>query len=185
VPLPQNVTDKESILQSVAITAEHTEGSLDILINNAGISPPDKLIKLEELDLWSGWPERTIAVNALAPMRVTQAFLPLLALGSLKKIAMITSEAGSIGENWRNYGYSYGMSKAACNMFSQILQRALKPRGFKVLLFHPGWMRTDMGGAQAHIAAETAAEGIYKLTMRDWSLDDPMYMDYTGKLFRW
>ncbi len=184
VPVRQDVSDVASIRESARTVAGLTDG-LDILVSNAGVCFGKIHGKLEELNLENGLLEKTFAVNAFGPLRVTQAFQPLLERGQLKKIACVTSEAGSIGENWRDYGYPYCMSKAACNMFCQILQRALKPAGFKVLIFHPGWMRTDMGGAKAHIAPETAAEGIYNLTMREWSPDDPMYMDYTGRVFKW
>ena len=183
-PIRQDVTDMTSIRASVQAVATHTD-RLDLLINNAGICLPDVHNRLDEMNLENGSLEKTFAVNAFGPLRVTQAFMTLLERGDMKKIVTVTSEAGSIGANWRDYGYVYCMSKSACNMFCQILQRALKPQGFKVLIFHPGWMQTDMGGTNAHITPEVAAEGIYQLTMREWSLDDPMYMDYTGKLFPW
>jgi NAD(P)-dependent dehydrogenase (short-subunit alcohol dehydrogenase family) len=66
-------------------------------------------------------------------------------------------------------------------MRSKILQNSLKPRGFKVLAVHPGWMRTDMGGAGADIEAAEAAEGIFRLAEKDWQPDDPIYMDYRGQ----
>jgi len=183
-PVRQDVTDMASIRSSAETVAGLTDG-LDILINCAGISPPEMRRRLEELDLTNGLIEQIMAVNAFGPLRVTQAFMPLLERGSLKKIVTITSEAASIGDNWRDFDYAYCMSKSACNMLGQILQRAVKPRGFKVLLVHPGWMRTDMGGPTAHITPETAAEGIFTQTMRTWSLDDPIYMDYNGGVMRW
>jgi NAD(P)-dependent dehydrogenase (short-subunit alcohol dehydrogenase family) len=77
------------------------------------------------------------------------------------------------------------MSKAALNMQSRILQNDLESRGFRVLVIHPGWMRTDMGGPEADIHPDEAAEGIFGLSMKPWKAGDPMYMDYQGKTFPW
>jgi len=183
VPVPQNVTDVASVRRSAELVGAQTPG-LDILINCAGVCL-DVHDHLAETNVSNGNLEMMMAVNAFGPLRVTQAFLPLIERGGHKVIANISSEAGSIGECWRDVGYGYCMSKAALNMQAQILQRELKPRGVKVLLFHPGWMRTDMGGPTAHITPETAADGIYALTVKPWGLDDPKYMDYTGRVFAW
>lgn len=76
-----------------------------------------------------------------------------------KVIVNISSEAGSIGECWRDREFDYCMSKAALNMQSVLLQKYLKSEGIKVLAIHPGWMRTDMGGAEADISPDTSAGG--------------------------
>jgi NAD(P)-dependent dehydrogenase (short-subunit alcohol dehydrogenase family) len=70
-------------------------------------------------------------------------------------------------------------------MLSKILQNHLGPRGFKVLAVHPGWMRTDMGGEAADIEADEAAEGVFRLALRQWGPDDPIYMDFRGQNLPW
>jgi NAD(P)-dependent dehydrogenase (short-subunit alcohol dehydrogenase family) len=70
-------------------------------------------------------------------------------------------------------------------MQSKILQNYLRPRGFKVLAVHPGWMRTKMGGQQAPLPAVDAAEAIFKLALRKWNINDPMYVDYQGIPLPW
>jgi NAD(P)-dependent dehydrogenase (short-subunit alcohol dehydrogenase family) len=77
------------------------------------------------------------------------------------------------------------MSKAALNMQSRILQNDLESRGFRVLVIHPGWMRTDRGGPEADIHPDEAAEGIFRLVMKPWKAGNPMYIDYKGKPFPW
>jgi NAD(P)-dependent dehydrogenase (short-subunit alcohol dehydrogenase family) len=113
------------------------------------------------------------------------AVSPLLKKGDRKLIINVSSEAGSIADCWRESEFAYSMSKAALNMQSKILQNYLKPRGFKVLAVHPGWMQTDMGGADADIPADEAAEGIFRLAEKNWNPDDEIYMDYRGQPLPW
>jgi NAD(P)-dependent dehydrogenase (short-subunit alcohol dehydrogenase family) len=158
---------------------------LDILINNAGVCPPEAQPLLPDLNLADGRLEAVMAVNAFGPLRVTQQMLPLLLKGRRKRIVNISSEAGSIEGVCRDSWFAYSMSKAALNMESRILERYLKPHGFKVLAVHPGWMRTTMGGPGADIPAEESAEGIFTLATREGSPNDPVYVDYTGRPMRW
>lgn len=116
---------------------------------------------------------------------MVQQFLPLLEKGEHKLILNISSEAGSITDCWRESDFAYSMPKAALNMQSKILQNHLKPRSFKLLAVHPGWMRTDMGGADADIHAGEAAEGIFNLAVKKWNLDDGIYMDYKAQPINW
>ncbi|MGH8046611.1 MAG: SDR family oxidoreductase [Chthoniobacterales bacterium] len=182
--IAQDVTDPGSIRASAAAVAERTE-SLDVLVNNAAICPQDTLRDIEELDFSDGHLESLMAVNAFGPLRVAQAFLPLLEKGRRKRLVNITSEAGSIADCGRTGWFGYCMSKAALNMQSNILQTALAPRGFKVLAIHPGWLKTDMGGPDAQIPAAESARGIADLALRDWPEDAPVYVDHDGSVHRW
>jgi len=174
-----------SIRQAALRVASLTQ-TLDILINNAAVYLPSKLVKpLSELDLTDGHLEATLNVNTFGPLRVTQQFLPLLDKGAGKLIINVSSEAGSIGDCRRSSEYAYCMSKAALNMQSRILQNDLGSRGFRVLVIHPGWMRTDMGGPEADIHPDEAAEGIFGLSMKPWKAGESLYMDYQGKSLPW
>jgi NAD(P)-dependent dehydrogenase (short-subunit alcohol dehydrogenase family) len=180
-----DVTDMVSIRTAVLQVARLTP-ALDFLINNAAVYLPKKPVRpLVDVDLTDGHLEETLNVNAFGPLRVTQQFLPLLDRGARKLIINISSEAGSIDSCQRTSEYAYCMSKAALNMQSRILQNDLESRGFRVLVIHPGWMRTDMGGPEADIHPDEAAEGIFGLSMKPWKAGDPMYMDYQGKNFPW
>ena len=182
-PISLDVTKSDSVSQA-ADSVSKLNPTLDILINNAGVMLETRT-PLLELDLAHLPLFETMDVNAFGPLRVVQQFLPLLEKGDHKLILNVSSEAGSIADCWRESEFAYCMSKAALNMQSKILQNYLKPRGFKVLAVHPGWMKTDMGGTNADIHPDQAAEGIFKLAVKDWNLDDEIYMDYHGQPMTW
>ncbi|MBX9746023.1 MAG: SDR family oxidoreductase [Hyphomonadaceae bacterium] len=125
---------------------------IDILINNAGILRGDSLAALDT----AGINEQFI-VNALAPLRVSAALLPLMKDGA--KIAIITSRMGSIADNSSGGYYGYRMSKAAVNAAGMSLARDLKSAGIAVALIHPGMVATEMTGRNG-IPPEDAARGV-------------------------
>ena len=110
---------------------------LDVLLHVAGIVREGRLGSFDYADL-----AREYEVNALGPLRVTEALLPCLGEGS--KIGIVTSRVGSLGENGSGGLYGYRMSKAAANMAGINLARELAPRGIAVVLLHPGSVLTDM-----------------------------------------
>ncbi len=160
-------------------------GAIDLLVNNAAVYPTLKAVPLEARDLGDGQLERTMNVNAFGALRVTQRFLPLLEKGAGKTILDVSSEAGSIGDAWRTCELEYCMSKAALNMQVRLLANALGPRGYRVLAVHPGWMRTEMGGAEADIEPEVAARGIFRLATDEGSAENGAFVDYTGNRLSW
>jgi NAD(P)-dependent dehydrogenase (short-subunit alcohol dehydrogenase family) len=177
-----DITDETKISDTFGMIKNIT-GSIDILINNAAVHfeqhKPD--IHLVDFSVYV----ETFKVNSIAPLMVVRSFLPLLKKGRKKCIVNISSEAGSIGNAWRKAEYSYCMSKAALNMASKILQTRLKEDGIKVLAVHPGWFSSDMGGPEAPITPRDAAEQVAKTILKEWPIDDPIYMDAEGKEMPW
>lgn len=150
------------VLAGVDVTSEsdvaHLTDSLedlqlDLLINNAGILQNEELgiIDFDSIR-WQ------MEGNAYAPLRVTQALLPLIAEGG--KIANITSRMGSIADNDSGGRYGYRASKAALNAFGKSLAIDLRPRGVAVAQIHPGYVKTRMVGFSGMISPEEAARGI-------------------------
>jgi NAD(P)-dependent dehydrogenase (short-subunit alcohol dehydrogenase family) len=114
--------------------------SIDLLINNAGILVwGDRLGELNVEGI-----RRQFEVNALAPLRLTDALRERLQRGS--KVALITSRMGSIDDNSSGGAYGYRMSKAALNMAGKSLAVDLRDRGVAVAILHPGMVKTDMTG---------------------------------------
>jgi len=170
---------------SVESARRHVERSwdrLDLLVNNAGIYGKEggsfDGIDIEEVrDL--------LEVNALGPLRVCRAFVPLLRNGASPKIVHITSLMGSIDDN-RSGGYwGYRMSKAALNMASRNLAHALKKDGILSVVMHPGWVRTVMGGPQAPLSPEEAVASMVR-TIDDLTLrQSGGFFDRAGKPCPW
>ncbi len=126
--------------------------TIDTLVNNAGILRHESLNDLE-LD---GIREQ-IEVNALGPLRMTSALLPLMGRGG--KVAIVTSRMGSMADNGSGGYYGYRMSKAAVNAAGVSLARDLAGQGIAVALLHPGMVATEMTGGQG-IPPADAARGL-------------------------
>src|SRR3546814_16456602 len=89
-----------------------------------------------------------------------EAFLPHLERGRGKTAVALTSKMGSIADNSSGGSYIYRSSKAALNAAMKSAAIDLKPRGIKVAVFHPGWVRTDMGGPNGQIDTRTSVAGL-------------------------
>ncbi|MBN1130176.1 MAG: SDR family oxidoreductase [Chitinispirillaceae bacterium] len=179
-PIPLDVTGEQSV-ETAARTTGSLTGAIDVLINNAAVCENEGG-RIEHVDF--NRVTEIMNVNALGPLRVTKAFLPLLRAGTLKTIVNISSEAGSIEDCWRKGMFGYCMSKAALNMQSRLLDNYLKDSGFRILAIHPGWMRTDMGGMNADIAPEEAAQGIFGMVTGTIASNSGRFLDYNGKRLR-
>jgi NAD(P)-dependent dehydrogenase (short-subunit alcohol dehydrogenase family) len=154
---------------------------IDLLINNAGISGMSgKLaeIKLQEF-------ERVMQVNALGPVRVTQALLPNLQAGKGKMIVNITSGLGSIEQNRGGGFYGYRESKAALNMFTRSIAAELKDGGFICIVMSPGWVQTDMGGPGAQLTPGQSITGMRKVIDALKPEDSGKFWSYDGKTLPW
>ncbi|MBD2075101.1 SDR family oxidoreductase [Phormidium sp. FACHB-592] len=139
--------------------------AIDGLINNAGIA---KRVTLEDLDFDSI--REQFEVNALGPLRVTQALLPLLNTGS--KLVLMTSRMGSIADNTSGSSYGYRMSKVALSMAGKSLAHDLKPRGIAVAILHPGLVQTQMtnftaGGITPEASVKELLQRIDELTLEN------------------
>ncbi|MBB5207743.1 SDR family oxidoreductase [Chiayiivirga flava] len=175
--LPLDVSQPATIDELVRETALVFDG-LDTLINNAGVLVPGE--RFGSLDVQTM--EHTFRVNAVGPVLVTQACADLLRRGTTPKVANVSSQLGSIGHCGSFGTPSYSISKAALNMGMVQLAHALEPDGIPVLLLHPGWARTDMGGPNAQVDPAVAVAGMLReidaLTLktsgrfRDWQGHD-------------
>ena len=179
-----DATSTASVEAMAAQVRAQTE-SLDILLNAVGVLFKQSENLLEDFDIDGSI--RMFDINALGPLRIVKACVDMLRKGEDRLLLNISSEAGSMTTHADYINrYDYCMSKASLNIQSVILQRYLKPDGVKVLLVHPGWMRTSMGGNQAPVMPADSARSIADLGekyMHD--LDSGMYFDYDGTPRAW
>jgi NAD(P)-dependent dehydrogenase (short-subunit alcohol dehydrogenase family) len=153
-PVTIDVTDTASIA-AAAGKVEARFGKLDILVNNAGVLPDGGVTTSEISDiLW----RQTFETNVFGLINTTQAFLPLLRKSEAGRIVNLSSILGSISYasdpdspigGGTGTGTAYAASKAAVNMYTTHLAAELKESPIKVNAVHPGWVKTDMGGAGA------------------------------------
>lgn len=165
---------------------------LNVLLNNAGVSPkPCRINFVREEQFYECY-----KVNTVGPIMLTKALLPLLKKAaqvnssekiSVKKAAVLnmSSVLGSIGWNVDGMWHPYRCSKVALNIFTKGLSVELKEDGILVTSIHPGWVKTDLGGAQAPMEVE---ESVTQVTDLINSLEEKhnggFYM-YDGKEIPW
>lgn len=166
---------------AIAEMMEAIGGPVDLLINNAGIAD-GRWSSVEAIDFDTA--AEVMDVNALAPIRVTQAALPRLAERG-GTVVMITSLMGSIADCMSGKSYAYRASKTALNMLTTAMKSELRDRGISVMLVHPGWVETDMGGPNAPIQAEESVAGIMA-RIEEQTMDmTGRFVDYTGQVLPW
>lgn len=175
-----------SVNQACAPLLERGE-TIGILYNVAGIYLQNARHGLAETDLDEGL--AMYDINGVGLLRVCKALFPLLGEGTL--VANVTSEAGSVTNCYRDGEYMYCLSKAAANMASKLLSNELYPRGGRVICFHPGWLRTQIGGERAFASPHSvdpmdSARGIMEVTTHLEKIPPSwMFMDYQHNLLPW
>ena len=167
-----DVTQPEEVR---ALGAAFAGQAVDCLVCNAGIYP-DKGARLEGGYPPEMWAE-VFSTNVTGVFLTVEALLPSLRLAARPRIAVMASQMGS-STRAPGGSYIYRASKAAAINLGRNLAADLAAEGIAVGIYHPGWVRTDMGGAAAEIDAETAAAG---LADRIEALD----LERTGRFETW
>ncbi|KAG9192474.1 hypothetical protein G6011_11208 [Alternaria panax] len=173
-----DANDDHSI-EAAAKKVEQDFGHLDVLINNAGVCP-------ERDGTWTNRDllRTTFETNVFGATLVTQALIPLMKRSSNPRIINVSSGLGSISAISDHSGpYSgvkypgYRMSKAALNMLTAYQYNQLKPNGFKVWAYCPGFVVTDLGGDREQRkengieSSETSAKGLLEIVQGERDAD--------------
>jgi NAD(P)-dependent dehydrogenase (short-subunit alcohol dehydrogenase family) len=172
-----DVCDHEAI-DTAASSFDHP---IDILVNNAGVIGPDRQ---STTDMDFGGFARTLAINTLAPLKITQAFMPNLRRGKNPKLATISSNMGRMPHTASDR-IAYRASKSAVNKIMQGLATDLRKDGICVVAMHPGWVQSDMGGKAAAISIEESAAGILKVLSDLTMTDTCQFIDWDGTRQVW
>ncbi|TMW66291.1 hypothetical protein Poli38472_004056 [Pythium oligandrum] len=167
-----DVADEESIVTA----AKELEGEeIDLLVNNAGIFEDESLESFTKAGVM-----KQFEVNAVGSFLVTRAFVSHLKAAApnsgLAKVANVSSRLGSISLNQEGGLYGYRASKAALNMINTSLAVDLKPLNITSIVFHPGYVATDMSAHKGVVQPEDSVNGLAKLI-------DEATMEKTGKFY--
>src|SRR5260370_881341 len=167
-----DIANLDSSIKRAAQEFSRQADHLDTLVNNAGILLDD------DKDVLTITPEifeTTLRTNTLGPLLVSQAFVPLLKKSAAPRIVNVSSGGGQLSGGADGWAPAYCISKTALNDVTVQLAAAL-PK-FAVNSVCPGWVRTDMGGANATRSVAEAAAGIV------WLAADAPQKE-TGKFWR-
>ena len=183
--LTLDITDQASVDHAAASVRESST-SLDLLINNAGISSagdaPPSTASVEVI-------ERIFATNFLGAIRVTQAFLPLLREAASASVINVTSDLGSITRasdpKSAYFGHrllGYASSKAALNMFTAQLAGELAETAMKVHSVNPGYTATDLNGHSGPQSIEQGAAEILRVALHPEQAPTGSYLETAGTI---
>lgn len=166
--LPLDISSAESHVSAVEELKLRNINSLDAIIANAGVSnpnhPDDPFFNCSTVDMLEVY-----KTNVVGTMLTLQFFSPFLWTGQSKIAVLLSSRLGSLESSLKIPGYtSYRTSKAALNMLSVTYSQDFEVRrnGGKVLLLHPGWVQTDLGGSgnrKAQVTIEESSKGICQI----------------------
>ncbi len=176
---PLDITDSQQIN---ALSTSLKSTPIDILFNNAGIyGQSDAVFGNTDEKIWLD----TFRVNTIAPVKVTEAFIEQVANSHLKIIATMSSKMGSMADNGSGGSYVYRSSKAALNAAFVSAAIDLKPRGIKVAILHPGWVKTDMGGPNAEISTQTCVKQLRQTLENLSSETSGRFFEIDGSIIPW
>ena len=144
-----DVSDDASVSAAAPVLA-----SADVIVNNAAILPDQGVSALEvPIDIV----RRTLEVNTVGAIAVMQCAAPAMRARRYGRIVNVSSDWGALSL-MAGHQLAYRVSKAALNAASRVFADELRADGVLVNAMHPGWVRTEMGGADALLEPEAAAD---------------------------
>lgn len=158
--------------QTAALAAAVASENIDLLIHNAGVM--DRRLSDDEV----------MAINAEAPIRVTEALMDAVRRSREKKIVLMTSQLGARYGSSRRLG-TYGESKAALNDRFRELAPTWGAEGFIAIVMHPGWVRTDMGGRGATLSVEESVTGMRRVIASLTASEHGRFWTWEGREHAW
>jgi len=153
---------------------------IDVLVNNAGIMHRHETAGEVDYDAWM----KTIAVNTLAPFRLANLLKPNLSATPRPRVVTVSSQMGSI-ERGGTGSVAYRSSKAAVNRAMRTLSEEWSDDGFTIVVVHPGWVRTDMGGGAATLSVEESAADLVQLMGGLTRADNGRFLNHDGSDMPW
>lgn len=173
-----DVTNEDSIQQLAQTLAGK---AIDILINNAGVygESQEKISQISPENM-----RYVFETNVIGATNVSQILLDNVRKSKEKTLVVVSSVMGSIGENTGG-SYTYRASKAAINAVMQSFAHDLEAEGIHVIVLHPGWVRTDMGGPNATTGIEESATGIRNVIANKQIVTKRGFVDFRSEHISW
>lgn len=169
-----DVADRASIANFAKRLGDRT---IDLFINNAGVMGPRQFDR-------EGWAE-TLAVNSIAPVELAIQLKDNLAGGARKTMVALSSELGSIDRNQSGGLIAYRSSKAALNAAWKSLSVDWSEDGYTMVVVHPGWVQTDMGGKNATLTPEESIAGLIDVIEGLTPRDNGKFLNWDGEELPW
>jgi len=155
---------------------------IDILFNNAGVYGPNNAnFGNTDEQQWL----QCFHINTIAPMKIMEAFVDSVAASEYKIIASMSSKMASMADNSSGGSYLYRSSKAAINAVMTSAAIDLKPKGIKVAILHPGWVKTDMGGPHAEINTQESVLNLRKILKNLTPQNSGCFFEIDGSIIPW
>jgi len=154
----------------------------DLIINNAGIFQDEQMEETNlDPELWLD----EMMINAIGPVVLTQKLKENLISGNEKKVVFISSQMGSIDDNYSGGYYFYRTSKSALNSAAKSLSIDWKAEEISVLMLHPGWVKTDMGGSKAKLEIDESVNSMIKVIEASNISNTGSFLNYNGDKLEW
>ena len=154
----------------------------DLIINNAGIFQDEQMEETHlDPELWLD----EMMINAIGPIVLTQKLKENLISGNEKKVVFISSQMGSIDDNYSGGYYFYRTSKSALNSAAKSLSIDWKTDEISVLMLHPGWVKTDMGGSKAKLEIDESVNSMIKVIEASNISNTGSFLNYNGDKLEW
>ena len=155
--------------------------NIDLIINNAGVFHDEQFNNELDSALW----QEEILINAISPIILTRKLKKNILSGIDKKIVFISSQMGSIDDNYSGSNYFYRSSKAALNASAKSLAIDWKNDNLAVLMLHPGWVKTDMGGDEAKLSISESVQQMITM-INNFSIEQTgSFLNYAGEKLEW
>lgn len=179
--LTTHVLDVQSN-DSVQLFAENAPQKIDLLVNNAGVAD-GRWRNLSEID--DKWALEVLDINALGPVRVVKSLYTKMNHNSLTKVAMISSLMASIDDCHMGRSYAYRASKTALNMFTVSMKKEALEDNISFVIFHPGWVKTDMGGDRAPVEIPESVAGMRSILVSRTLENTGEFVQFDGEILPW
>jgi NAD(P)-dependent dehydrogenase (short-subunit alcohol dehydrogenase family) len=167
-------------LQLASLRKRLTDKVFDVLFVNAGTTnePTETIgeVTTEEFT-------RVMVTNALSPMRTIEGLQDLVSPNGL--IGVMSSGQGSVSNNTMGMREVYRGSKAALNMFMRSYAARHKDDKRSLVLMAPGWVRTELGGADGRLSIEESVPNLINVLLAQRGSPGLQYLDYLGRTIPW